>query len=282
MIPRAGTSGAYVGMLFLLIVAGCAHQGREARPARLSASGNALDATAADIARGREVFLNTPVAARGYVPTSALRCASCHAHEGRKDHALALNGAHRRYPRRMDREDRTRTLQDRIRGCFERSENGSAPPDDSPEMRGLVAFIASLPAGVKAPPATLAPARRRPITALRPERGRALFEVSCTPCHGRNGQGAGPFPPLWGERSYNDGAGLGQIYKMAAFIHAAMPLNRGGSLTEDEAQDLAAYINTQPRAVYARKKEDYPRTGPPVDAVYYRSSASSLVPSTSP
>ena len=54
-------------------------------------------------------------------------------------------------------------------------------------------------------------------------------------------------PPLWGPGSYNWGAGMAQVDKAAAFIRANMPLGEGGSLTVQQAWDIAWYIDGQTR-----------------------------------
>ncbi len=48
-----------------------------------------------------------------------------------------------------------------------------------------------------------------------------------------------------------------------------MPADAPGSLTDEEAQQLTAFIYGQPRSVFAGKAQDYPDGRVPVDAVYY-------------
>ncbi|HZU04407.1 MAG TPA: hypothetical protein VFB73_00385 [Chloroflexota bacterium] len=47
--------------------------------------------------------------------------------------------------------------------------------------------------------------------------------------------------------------------------------NALGSLTDEGAQQLAAFIGGQPWPVFAGKAQDYPDGQVPVDAVYYPS-----------
>jgi cytochrome c len=42
-----------------------------------------------------------------------------------------------------------------------------------------------------------------------------------------------------------------------------------GSLSDEDAQHVAAYITSQPRPVYPNKHLDYTAAKVPVDAVYY-------------
>ena len=89
------------------------------------------------------------------------------------------------------------------------------------------------------------------------ENGRLLFAQKCVVCHGENGQGiasqAGAswiYPPLWGENSYNTGAGLYRLSRFAGYIKANMPLGATydkPQLLDEEAWDIAAFVNTLPR-----------------------------------
>jgi len=98
-------------------------------------------------------------------------------------------------------------------------------------------------------------------------------------CHGRDGSGlpasADPrrgyvFPPLWGDDSYNNGAGMTRVITASRFIKAKMPFGKP-DLTDDEAFDVAAFINNQPRPILSADKldRDYPdRATKPVDSPY--------------
>ncbi|WP_460171054.1 c-type cytochrome [Thermus sp. FJN-A] len=98
-----------------------------------------------------------------------------------------------------------------------------------------------------------------------PGRGKALYVQRCAVCHGANGEGqAGP--PLWGPRSYNAGAGMANWKKLAAFIHGAMPLGNP-NLSPEEARDIAAFVDSQPRPDFILK-EHLP---PPQDLGVYTS-----------
>jgi len=78
--------------------------------------------------------------------------------------------------------------------------------------------------------------------------GAKIYTGQCEVCHGANGQGfAGMFPPLWGPGSFNDGAGMSQTAKMAAFVKVNMPKTRPGSLAIQQAYDVAAFVTAKPR-----------------------------------
>ncbi len=78
-------------------------------------------------------------------------------------------------------------------------------------------------------------------------------------CRGANGEGrkvgnSYNFPPLWGADSYNWGAGMHHINTAAGFIKANMPLGKGNSLSDQEAWDVALYINSHERPADPRAK----------------------------
>ncbi|HMB52632.1 MAG TPA: hypothetical protein VKU40_04910 [Thermoanaerobaculia bacterium] len=64
---------------------------------------------------------------------------------------------------------------------------------------------------------------------------------------GRYDSGVYYRPAVVGPDSYNAAAGMGQVPKLAAFLHANMPYGYGGSLTVEEAWDLACWVDAQPR-----------------------------------
>jgi len=60
------------------------------------------------------------------------------------------------------------------------------------------------------------------------------------------------FPPLWGEQSYSAGAGMHKVPIAAAFIKTKMPYKHGNTLTDSQAWDVAASINSKPRRFVPR------------------------------
>jgi thiosulfate dehydrogenase len=108
------------------------------------------------------------------------------------------------------------------------------------------------------------------ITPLEPDtiRGATTFAAKCAVCHGVDGAGTDVFPALWGNGSYNIGAGMARIQTAAAFIKVAMPQTAPGTLTDQEAYDLAAYVNSKPRPDFPGKELDWPFGDPPPDVAY--------------
>jgi thiosulfate dehydrogenase len=224
--------------------------------------------TLASVRRGRALFSHTRDSLPGHVRAS-LTCANCHMAEGTQKDAMPLVGSYARFPQYRARSAKVDRIEDRINDCFERSMNGRALPWNGRDMRDMVAYLAFLsigfPVGVEM--------EGQGTPALDPlpgdtVRGKAVFAASCTVCHGGDGGGTVGGPPLWGPRSYNIGAGMARINTAARFIHHLMPRDRPGSLTPQQAFDVATYVNTRPRPDFARKEQDWPTGGAPPDVAY--------------
>ena len=211
-----------------------------------------------------------------------MACGSCHLGAGTEPGALSLLQAAANYPRFSGRDGGVRDLVDRINGCMTRSMNGRELARDSPQMVAMVSYITSLgdvyaATGESQRVAHEPPAFKTPHRAANLDAGRKVFESRCAICHGLNGQGlqATPeridgyvFPPLWGPDSFNNGAGMHRVLTAARFIKARMPLG-DATLTDDEAFDAAAYINSEPRPQMANLDRDYPdRSTKPIDGAY--------------
>jgi thiosulfate dehydrogenase len=229
------------------------------------------DSMGASIRRGLYLLRFTPESLPQYA-TSGLRCTSCHQDDGIRPSSGPLTGSHGRFPQYMSRTGAVITLADRVNYCFTRSLAGNVLPVDSREMTDLLAYMAFLsrdvPVGVKLTNAD-------GFTAL-PEaldgdaaRGEQLYvSKTCSSCHGADGEGMGILPPLWGPRSYSIGASMSRIGRAAAFIFHNMPQTAPGTLTAQEAFDLAAYINGKPRPDSPAKELDWPMGGNPADVPY--------------
>jgi len=154
------------------------------------------------------------------------------------------------------------------------------PSPASKEVLAVSAYIVWLSRGYAVgqnPPwrgrNTLAPSTLIPVARLDVARGQAVYTERCQSCHGADGQGvqigdkkAGP---LWGRDSWNDGAGAARVYTLAGIIRYSMPYLDPGSLSDEDAQHVAAYVNSQPRPIYPFKDRDYIGSKVPADALYY-------------
>lgn len=88
--------------------------------------------------------------------------------------------------------------------------------------------------------------------------GKATYAAQCAACHGADGAGVPPvLPALWGPNSYNDGAGMNKPAKMAAFVIYNMPQNHPGTLTPQQAYDVAAFVYSKPRPKFNQAYKSY-------------------------
>ncbi len=211
-----------------------------------------------------------------------LSCGACHLGTGTEPGTLGLPPAFGHYPRFSGRTGGMTTIEDRVNECMARSMNGQPIPKDSPEMLAMVSYIRSISdqdaaSGASQRKAHEPPAFKTPNRAANLNAGKRVFQEKCTACHGTDGAGllaaANPlqgyvFPPLWGPDSFNTGAGMHRVLTAARFIKARMPLGRP-DLNDEQAFDLAAFINSQPRPEMPNLERDYPdRKTKPVDTGY--------------
>ena len=206
---------------------------------------------------GRNIFDHTRKYAAQYVG-NGLSCINCHLQSGRLAWSAPLWAAYVVYPRYQAKAHGVVTFQKRLQECFLASMNGKAPPADGKVITALTSYAAWLATGAQVgtnlagrgykflPP---------PALAANISRGRHTFTENCASCHQSHGQGLlvqgrYTYPPLWGPQSYNMGAGMAKVKMAAAFIKANMPFDKPGSLTDQQAWDVAKFIDShhRPRA----------------------------------
>ncbi len=222
---------------------------------------------------GRDLFMNTDQL-RGKYTNNGMRCVNCHLDQGRKPDSAPLWGAYTMYPAYRKKTDRVDTMEERIQGCFMFSMNGTPPPAGSKELTALLSYhhwlSTGAPVGV-ALPGRGYPSLAKPAKQPDAQRGRAVYEAQCAVCHGADGlgqkgaNGQYVFPPLWGKDSYNWGAGMHRINTAAGFIKANMPLGKPNTLSDQDAWDVARYINSQERPADPRALNTIAET----DKVYH-------------
>jgi thiosulfate dehydrogenase len=228
------------------------------------------DSMGASIRRGLYLLRFTPESLPRYA-TSSLRCTSCHQNDGTRVTSAPLTGSHARFPRYLQRSAAVVTLADRVNYCLTRSLAGNALPHDSREMADILAYLAfisrDIPVGHKSAMADgLVPMKDTIVGDT--ARGRQLFASTCTLCHGPTGAGVAPFPALWGPTSFSIGASMARQERAASFIFHNMPQSSPGSLTAQQAFDLAAFIDSHPRPDSPGKENDWPNGGAPRDVPY--------------
>lgn len=204
--------------------------------------------------------------------TNGMNCQNCHLDAGTKVFGNNYSAVASTYPKFRARSGSIENMQKRINDCFERSLNGKALDTTSKEMNSIIAYMKWLGKDVKKDekPAgsgfkDLAFLQR----AADPEAGKIVYTEKCQSCHQKNGEGlmngdktAYTYPPLWGSNSYNDGAGLFRLSNFAKFAKYNMPLgadHNNTQISDEEAWDVAAFVNSQPRP-HKDIKSDWPKT----------------------
>lgn len=213
------------------------------------------------IRRGEAIFLHTRAHAGNYVG-NGLSCDNCHLDGGRTAGAAPMWAAWVSYPAYRAKNGEINTMERRILECFRYSMNapaspsGGPPPPGNPIYADLEIYFYWLATGLPTgqPPAGRGyPELAATTQGHDPARGATVFASQCASCHGADGQGAKnsdgsyAYPPLWGANSFNWGAGMGKIANAAAFIKANMPFGQGGTLTDQQAWDVAAFVDSHDR-----------------------------------
>ena len=214
---------------------------------------------------GRKLIANTAfyLGPHGSVKNIAngMNCQNCHLDAGTKLFANSFAAVASTYPRFRPRSGSVESVEKRVNDCLERSMNGKKLDSLDKEMRAMVAYILWVGKNVekgKTPKGTSIvdlPYSDHPAD---PAKGNIVYSQKCVSCHGDNGEGklnadgkSYQYPPLWGADSYNTAAGLFRISRFAGYIKSNMPYltssNEHPVLTDDEAWDVAAFVNSMPR-----------------------------------
>jgi thiosulfate dehydrogenase len=219
---------------------------------------------AVELNYGKELVANTAeyLGPKGKVKaiSNGMNCQNCHLQAGTAPLGNNYGAVASTYPKVRARSGKEEDIQKRINDCFERSLNGQSLARDSKEMKAMVAYINWVGKDV--------PKGEVPIgsglyevplldRAADPAKGKLVYEKQCASCHQADGKGmAKPdgsgylYPPLWGENSYNHGAGLYRISRFAGYVKVNMPLGATFEqpiLSDEESWDLAAYVNSMER-----------------------------------
>lgn len=228
-----------------------------------AANGGEQSATAANTPpalaqQGERIFDDTPKYAGQYVGNK-LSCSDCHLQSGTAAYSAPMIDIAGLFPMYNKRAGHVISLENRIQECFTRSEAGQPPAVDSAPMKALVAYVDWLSRnGVKGKAYSGRGLVKLPALKGNAETGRGIYAAQCAACHGADGAGIPPvLPALWGSNSYNDGAGMNNPAKMASFVIRNMPQNHPGTLSPQEAFDVAAYIHTRAHPKFNQAYKGY-------------------------
>lgn len=202
--------------------------------------------------------------------SNGMNCQNCHLDAGKKTDGNNYAAVAATYPKFRARSGHLESIYKRVSDCFERSLNGTAPDSNSREYRAIEAYIKWVGKNVSKnehPKGTGIKVPEMLSRAADPVHGKKIYTTKCERCHGSNGEGlmnpennGYSYPPLWGIHSYNTGAGLYRLSSFAGFVQSNMPFNEvshNNQLTNEEAWDLAAFVNSQPRPVFT-ESHDWP------------------------
>ena len=221
---------------------------------------------------GRDLIANTahylgPKGTKAAL-SNGMNCQNCHLEAGTRKWGNNYAAVFSTYPRFRDRSGTIESVCRRINDCLERSLNGHSLDSSSREMTAILAYMKWLGQDVpkgKKPNGT--GIRELPFLsrAADAEKGRATYMARCQRCHGAAGNGSLNadstgylYPPLWGEHSFTTGAGLFRLSRLAGLLKDNMPFDRlpdSTALTDEEAWDLAAFIDSRPRPEKAFPKD---------------------------
>ncbi|MGC4021204.1 MAG: c-type cytochrome [Cyclobacteriaceae bacterium] len=214
---------------------------------------------------GRELIVHTSVylGPKGKVNaiSNGMNCQNCHLDAGTKIFANNFSAVASTYPKFRARSGTIETIEKRVNDCFERSLNGQALAEDTKEMRALVAYLKWIGKEVDK---NVTPFGASVVDLVYLDRkadsikGKIIYHLQCVRCHGEDGDGVmeenkseWKYPPVFGEKSFNVGAGLYRLTRFAGYIKSNMPNDISSYekplLTDDEAWDVSAYVLSMSR-----------------------------------
>jgi thiosulfate dehydrogenase len=197
---------------------------------------------------------------------SRMACRNCHLDVGQRPFGNSWLDTQGLYPQYRSREGEVQTLAERVNACIQHPLQGPALPENGREMKAILSYYKWIARGrpnLETDPDTRLFKLAYLSRAADPQKGAEIFKVRCAHCHGESGQGklradetAYVFPPLWGKESFMIGSSMSRTSLLARFIKANMPLGAIADrplLSDEDAWDVAAFVNSQPHPPWAGK-----------------------------
>ncbi|CAN5434984.1 hypothetical protein BH11BAC3_BH11BAC3_11240 [soil metagenome] len=210
--------------------------------------------------------------------SNGMNCQNCHLQAGTVVYGNNYGSVASTYPKFRSRSGAVENTYKRINDCFERSLNGRGLDTNSKEMQAMAAYINFIGSNVEKGKKAVGSGFKDLAyldRAADPLIGKSIYSSKCQSCHQSNGEGVFNadktefiYPALWGENSFNDGAGLYRISNMAKYVKYNMPFGtsyQSPQLSDKEAWDVAAFANSQPRP-HINVPKDWPdKSKKPID-----------------
>jgi thiosulfate dehydrogenase len=210
----------------------------------------------ASIQRGYNILMDPQKEVPEHVGND-MKCRNCHFNaglsEGGKNGGLTLVGTAATYPKYRARQEYSVDLTVRVNDCFERSENGKALAPGSRDMTDILTYFKWISKGIPIYGDVPWLGLQRIESTHKPDAnaGKEVYTAKCVACHGADGAGTPAGPPLWGDRAYNDGAGMARPETLAGFALLNMPY-KNPDLTPEQALDVGVYVDSQPRPKFVK------------------------------
>jgi thiosulfate dehydrogenase len=210
--------------------------------------------------------------------SNGMNCQNCHLQAGTVIYGNNYGSVASLYPKFRARSGGIEDIYKRVNDCIERSLNGSALDTAGKEMQAIVAYIKFIGSNVEKGKKAVGSGFKDLAfldRAADPVKGLTVYTAKCQSCHYANGEGVFnadkteyTYPALWGNNSFNDGAGLYRISNFAKYVKYNMPQGtsyKSPQLTDEEAWDVAAFVVSQKRP-HINVPADWPdKSKKPVD-----------------
>ncbi len=189
--------------------------------------------------------------------SNGMNCQNCHLDAGRKMYGNNFSMVATGYPRFKERSGSIESIEKKVQDCFERSMNGHIIDSNGREIKAFVAYLKWVGSNIKNSgkvPGSGIEELPFLVRAADTSKGSIVYINKCQVCHGKNGRGlllpdstGYVYPPVWGKNSYNTGASIYRLSKMAGFVKNNMPFGTTShdapQLSNEECWDVSAFLN---------------------------------------